>query len=199
MRRLVLVLVGALALAAAGFFVLSKNTGKVEWVKDMKFWRSTVQNKQTGSDGKEENILPAKQAAPREDERPPSPPMKVSLPEPLQRLRFGMAAADVAGQFPPGWRKDTRKTLTLVHYPDESRTRQYRFEFSGEGLSAVEVRVKPGKPGKLAALYHSMHSDASRRFRALPASARTRWTDGHVTARILKGRNYVALRFTKHK
>jgi len=199
MRQLLLMLFGALAVAAAALFVLSRNINEAGWLKVAGSRPGASPSQQAGSEAKEENTPPAEGAAAPEQGKPAPPSAQITLPGPLGALSFGMVPSAVARLFPPAWRKETRRTLTLVHYPDKSRRKQYRFEFSANALTLIEVRVEPDKARELNALYHGMQEEANKMYGPSRGKSSATWTDGRVTARILKGSDYVTMLFRPHK
>jgi len=121
---------------------------------------------------------------------------RITLPEQLRTVRFGMPPAALKKRFPPAWQRETRGLLTLVHYPDKSKKKQYRFEFTASGLAAVEVRYNAHNAEELSDLYKTLQRQACDKFGSHPGTPRTTWTNSHLTARLLKAENYVAMRFT---
>ena len=196
MRSLMLVLIVCVVLAVGASYAIWKNFDGVA---------SSGQRPQVSGKAQGHNSKPENQPAIAQDKAAAGEPtarvegearIHVSLPEELREVQFGMPPAAATERFPPAWRKETRELLTLVHYPDESRSTQYHFEFAASRLVAVEVRFKARDGEDLSGLYKRVQRQAAGRFESPPGTPRTSWRDDRLTARLRKGGNYVAIRFT---
>ena len=136
---------------------------------------------------------PAENPTPRAPQAAPDKP--IAFPESLEGMRFGMSAADVAQRFPPAWEREDREARTLVHYFDESKTKEARFDLAAGGLRGVEIRFQAASKQEVKALYERLRSEAQQQYGSLPGSTETRWTDGKTVARIRREATYVALAF----
>ncbi|MBS3762504.1 MAG: hypothetical protein KGZ25_04265 [Planctomycetes bacterium] len=120
----------------------------------------------------------------------------IQLPRHIRGLRFGMSATEVAKKWKPAWHKKSRDIVTSVHYFDESKNVEARFEFKKEkGLQKIELRFKSDDKNQLAELYTTYRQRYEKRYGDLPHSSATWWADSYIHASIHKGRNYVSLTF----
>lgn len=128
------------------------------------------------------------------------PAPRLTLPGPLRRVRFGMLPAQVAAAYPVAWERESRDTLTLVHYFNRSMTEEGRFEFRKElGLQRIVVRVKVPVGANSADLYKKIQKDHVKRYGSLPGSKHDRWSDGRITVSVKRQPEYVALSYATEK
>jgi len=141
------------------------------------------------------------EVTPPPEQKQPSPEVKqqpeprILLPESLKGVRFGMSSQELARLFAPDWRRETRESLTLVHYADKSKTKQVRFHFQQDKLRAIEIRLTPASKEELAPSYNKLQKQMQERYGSLPDSKHNRWSDGHMVAQIGKGTTYISLTF----
>lgn len=123
---------------------------------------------------------------------------QIAFPGPVRGARFGMSPEAISGRYEIAWRRQSRGELMLLHRIKNDATA--RFQFSpAAGLDRIEVRFQASGRDRAAELYERIRSEYHRRYGELPGSGRTRWTDGHVRARIERQRDGVALIFVPHR
>ena len=126
----------------------------------------------------------------------PAAQVRISLPPAIQNVQFGMAAKAVAELSPPAWRKEEEGTLTFVYYLDKAKSQEARFDFREKGLERIELRCKPTPQQTVGALYEQIQQFHQKTYGSLPGSTPTKWSDGHMTLSLSKGKGYAGLTFT---
>jgi hypothetical protein len=123
---------------------------------------------------------------------------QIAFPRPVSGARFGMAPDAITQRYEIAWRRQSRGDLMLVHKIKSGATARFHFSRAA-GLNRLEVRFQASGRDGVAKLYERIRSDYHQRYGKLPGSGRTRWTDGHIRARVERSRDGVALIFVPHR
>jgi len=112
----------------------------------------------------------------------PRPAFTIQPPQGLEGVAFGSSADQIAGRFPIGWRKETTDELTLVYYP-HGEGDQVRFHFNQQGLSKLELLLKPPQGQNPNQFYQAVRQRYAAIYGSRPGPSNI-WDDGHTILRI---------------
>jgi len=113
----------------------------------------------------------------------PRPAVTIQPPHGLEGVAFGTPADQIAVRFPPAWRRQTSDELTLVYYPS-GQGDQVRFHFNRQGLSKLELLLKPPQGQNLNQFYQAVRQRYAAAYASLPGSSSDSWHDGHTVLHV---------------
>ena len=172
--------------------VPTEQAAENEKAKEEKATEEKVEEKE--SEGTPQATEP-QTASPEPSKEAPKPAGPIELPPPLTGIRFGVSPQAIAGAFKPAWIRETSDELMYVHYLDPTRSRELRFHFVEQRLSAVEMIIRPDRPEHYNDLYNKLLGDFEQHYKNVPRTGTSQWSDGALTARISRQRDAIALIF----
>ncbi|MFO7956789.1 MAG: hypothetical protein R6X33_06780 [Candidatus Brocadiia bacterium] len=133
---------------------------------------------------------------------PQRPSVRISLPPPLHKARFGISEAQVRSLYPIAWESNDytgsgEGTRLLVHHITEDKTRSARFRLYRDSLFEITVHLEPGEGQTLDALYDHWRRRFAEQYAGLPEARRTRWSDGttRINIGLNRTKNFVWIEF----
>ena len=122
--------------------------------------------------------------SPKPAPAPAAPPaVRIRPPQGLEGVAFGASAQQIAARFPPSWRRETKDELTLVYYPNKQGD-QVRFHFSAQGLTRLELQLKPPQGMKLNEFYAALRERYAAAYASLRSSGDGAWNDGVTVIQV---------------
>lgn len=129
----------------------------------------------------------------------PSTPQRIRLPSALAKAQFGMSPKSIAARYRIAWERVEQGKLMLVHNIRQDTTQKARFHFERDKLNRIELIYQPRKGQSVNELYSELQGQCYERYKDLPGSRRTRWSDGSLNAGIRMEDGAVKLYFSVRK